>query len=105
MPPKAGHRATGPTASEFQAAVAEKAGLTKAQVKLVLETCQDEVSKVLRSGGQVRLLGVKIAVKHKKATPAREGRNPATGAAMTIAAKPARRVVKATPLKVLKELV
>jgi nucleoid DNA-binding protein len=41
----------------------------------------------------------------KPKTPARQGRNPKTGEPMTIAAKPARTVVKAQALKSLKEMV
>jgi len=48
---------------------------------------------------------LKIKRVQKKATPARQGRNPATGEPMTIKAKPARVVVKAYPLKSLKEMV
>jgi nucleoid DNA-binding protein len=41
----------------------------------------------------------------KPATKARQGRNPATGEPMMIKAKPARTVVRAQPLKALKEMV
>jgi nucleoid DNA-binding protein len=41
----------------------------------------------------------------KPATKARSGKNPFTGAPMTIPAKPARNVVRALPLKALKEMV
>ena len=41
----------------------------------------------------------------KKATPARQGKNPRTGEPMTIPAKPKRTVVKALALKGLKEMV
>ena len=40
---------------------------------------------------------------HKPATKAKPGKNPATGEPITIPAKPARRAVKAVPLKVLKD--
>lgn len=50
-------------------------------------------------------MGVKLNRKTKPATKKRMGRNPATGEAMEIAAKPKRDVVKAIPLKALKELI
>jgi len=48
---------------------------------------------------------VKIKRAEKKATPAREGRNPQTGATIMIAAKPKRTVVRALALKNLKQMV
>jgi nucleoid DNA-binding protein len=44
-------------------------------------------------------------VVRKPATKARSGKNPFTGEPMTIQAKPARNVVRALPLKALKEMV
>ena len=46
-----------------------------------------------------------VVVVNKKATPARQGRNPLTGEPITVKAKPARKVVKCRPLKGLKEMV
>ena len=47
---------------------------------------------------------IKVQVKQKPATKARKGINPFTGEETTFKAKPARRVVKVTPLKKLKEM-
>jgi nucleoid DNA-binding protein len=47
---------------------------------------------------------MKIQVNSKPATKARKGVNPFTGEEMMFKAKPARRVVKVTPLKKLKEM-
>jgi nucleoid DNA-binding protein len=47
---------------------------------------------------------LKIYVHHKKATKARMGRNPSTGEEVKIPAKPAQDVIKARPLKGLKEM-
>ena len=59
-----------------------------------------------RGSGQFVLPGLlRLRVVRKAATKARPGRNPFTGEAMTIKAKPARNVVRATPSKVLKESV
>jgi nucleoid DNA-binding protein len=48
---------------------------------------------------------MKIRVKRKPATKARRGTNPFTGEEMMFKAKPARNVVKVTPLKALKDMV
>ncbi|HEX8201034.1 MAG TPA: HU family DNA-binding protein, partial [Isosphaeraceae bacterium] len=48
---------------------------------------------------------VKLKVVPKPATKARPGRNPFTGESITIKARPARNVVRALPMKALKELV
>jgi nucleoid DNA-binding protein len=49
--------------------------------------------------------GVKIRRVKKPARKARMGRNPATGEAMKIAAKPASTVVRVTALKALKDTI
>ena len=48
---------------------------------------------------------MKLKVVRKPATKARPGRNPHTGAPMTIKARPACNVVRAVPMKALKEMV
>jgi nucleoid DNA-binding protein len=48
---------------------------------------------------------LKLKVVRKDATKAKQGINPFTKEPMTIKAKPARNVVKAVPMKALKELV
>ena len=48
---------------------------------------------------------LKLKVVRKPATKAKPGRNPFTGEPMTIKAKPARNVVRAIPMKALKEMV
>ena len=48
---------------------------------------------------------LKVKRVEKPATKARQGRNPQTGEIITIQAKPKRTVVKALPLKALKEMV
>src|SRR5262249_25335814 len=65
---------------------------------------QRAVSK--KGPGVLALPGlVKIKRVTKPATKARQGRNPATGEPMMIKAKPAHTVVRAQPLKSLKEMV
>jgi nucleoid DNA-binding protein len=47
---------------------------------------------------------IKVRIAHKKATKARPGRNPATGEAIMISAKPAKDVVRVRALKRVKDL-
>jgi len=81
-------------------------GLSKADVKCLLMAQTALTVQQLKKRGigvfKVPFLGVKLSLKKKPATKAREGRNPATGETIMIAAKPARKDVKATVLKGLK---
>src|SRR5262245_1849500 len=72
----------------------------------------DELAKLIKAElgkkgpGVITLPGLLKLKRHeKKATKARKGRNPQTGAEITIAAKPKRTVVRALPLKVMHEMV
>jgi nucleoid DNA-binding protein len=91
----------------FQA-LSEATGLSKKEVA----TFFDELTKLIerelgkKGPGVVTLPGLlKIKKVKKPATKARPGRNPKTGEPMTIAAKPAKTVVRARPLKALQEMV
>ena len=97
-----------PTKTELHTALAERTGLGKKEVAAVLDTLNEMIIKELgkRGSGQFILPGLlRMRVVRKPATKARPGRNPFTGEAMTIKAKPARNVVRATPSKALKESV
>ncbi len=87
--------------------LAEATELSRKDVSTVLESLEDLIEKSLTQGcGIFNLPGLmKIYVHSKKATPEREGRNPATGEPITIKAKPASKVVKVRPLKKLKEMI
>ena len=77
------------TLTELVNALAEKTSLSKAQVKTVLDAHTELLIEELKSAGSVQLAGVG---KLKLGTRAeRQGRNPATGAAITI---PAAKTVK-----------
>jgi nucleoid DNA-binding protein len=89
-------------------ALAETTGLGKEQVAAVFSALGALIAQELgkKGPGQVVLPGLlKLKVVRKPATQARSGKNPFTGAPMTIPAKPARNVVRALPLKALKEMV
>lgn len=94
------------TKAQFAAEVAAKTGLTKSQVTDVFTSVLSIVGSEIKAGRAVKVPDlVKVSLTRKAATPARPGRNPFTGEAITVKAKPARNVVKVRALKSLKELV
>jgi len=87
------------TQSQLVGEVAERAGLTKADAKTVLEALEEVVLEQLASAEKVRIGGVvQLTVRVKDATKPRKGRNPATGEEIMISAKPASVTVRARPL-------
>ena len=93
---------------EVYGAIAEKAGLGKKDVSKVFDALGELISKELgKKGPGVFVIPglLKLKVVRKPATKAKQGVNPFTKEPMTIKAKPARNVVKAIPMKALKELV
>ncbi len=66
------------------AAVASKAGISQVKAASTIDATFDAITAVLKSGGEVRLLGFGSFSVADRA--AREGRNPATGATIQIAA-------------------
>ncbi len=94
------------TKSEFVNQIAERSGLNKKQASTVLEAVGSIVAEQLKSGGDVTIPGlIRLSVSEKAATPEREGINPFTKLPQTFKAKPARKVVKARPMKALKDAV
>ncbi len=94
--------------SQILAALAERTGLARKQVSQVLDELALLIERHIkpRGAGEFKLPGLlKIRTVKKKATRARKGINPFTGEEIMIKAKPARTVVKVTPLKRLKEMV
>ena len=86
------------TTNEIADKVAEEHGLTKAQGKAVVEAIIASITNAALSGNETSLPGFgKFKVKD---VPEREGRNPATGAAMKIAAS---KKLTFTPAKALKD--
>ncbi len=87
--------------------IAGNTGLNKKQVNSVIDELATVIERHIKSRapGKFILPGlIKIQVKKKPATKARKGINPFTGEPTTFKAKPARRVVKVTALKKLKEM-
>lgn len=96
------------TKTEILNEVAVNTGLTKKQVSSVFDEFAIVIERHIkkRSPGKLVFPGLlKIEVKRKPATKARKGINPFTGEATVFKAKPARRAVKITPLKKVKEMV
>jgi len=86
------------TQAQFFTAVAEKAGVSKKQVKDVFSATEDVILRQLKNMFKIPLGGLgAIKLVDRKA---RMGRNPATGEPIKI---PAKRAVKLTPAKSLKE--
>ena len=70
--------------TEFIAAVAEKAEISKKDSEKALKAFVDVVAEQLKAGDKVQLVGFGTFEVTERA--AREGRNPQTGETMTIAA-------------------
>ena len=70
--------------TEFIAAVAEKAEISKKDSEKALKAFVDVVAEQLKAGDKVQLVGFVTFEVSERA--AREGRNPQTGETMTIAA-------------------
>ena len=87
------------TQTQLVTHLSEQTELSKAEVKSVLTALEETILDQIGQAEKFKLGGLmQLEVKLKAATKAREGRNPATGEAMTIAAKPASVQLKARPL-------
>jgi DNA-binding protein HU-beta len=88
------------TKSQMIAALAEKTGMSKKDTAGFMDNLAEFVYKEVKSSGECVMPGFGKVVKAKRA--AREGRNPATGAAIHI---PAKTVVKFRLSKAAKEAI
>ena len=89
-------------------ALAETTGLGTKEVAAVFSALGALIAKELgkKGPGQFVVPGLlKLKVVRKPATKARQGKNPFTSEPMTFKARPARNVVRAVPMKALKEMV
>ncbi len=73
--------------ADLVAAMAEKAGVSKKDAEASLKAFTDVVAEELKKGEKIQLVGFGTFEVSERA--AREGRNPQTGAEMTIAASKA----------------
>lgn len=94
------------TQTQLATAVADRAGLSKADAKAALTALEEIVLGEIGNAERVKIGGlVQLTVRVKPAQKARKGRNPATGEEITIAAKKASVDVKARVLAAAKSAV
>jgi nucleoid DNA-binding protein len=97
------------TKTQIIGAIAESSELAKKDVALVFEKLGQMIEAHMKKRGSGEFTipdtGVKIRRVRKPARKARMGRNPATGEAIKIAAKPASTVVRVSALKALKDTI
>lgn len=95
------------TKSQILQALADNTGLTRKEVGVFFDSLNALIGHDLTKGpGVFAIPGVvKLTRQRKPATPARKGVNPFTGEEMTFKAKPARNIVRARPLKALRDAV
>ena len=92
------------TQTQMASALAERVEMSKADAKYVLDAFEEIILEQLADAEKVQIGKlVQLTVKLKPASNARPGRNPATGEAITIKAKPASVDIKARPLKKAKD--
>jgi DNA-binding protein HU-beta len=94
------------TKSQLIEKIAAESELAKRDVKGVLETLANVGYKELKKSGVFLVPGLaKFVVVKKPATKARQGTNPFNGEPMMFKAKPARKIVRARPVKAAKDAV
>ena len=87
------------TQTQLADAVAERMDTTRVDAKNFLTALEEVVLEEIGNAEKVKIGNlVQLTVRLKPATKARQGRNPATGEEITIAAKPASVDVRARPL-------
>ncbi len=95
-----------PTKAQTISLLGEKSNLSKTQVTLVISALNTIIKENLNKYGVFTIPGlVKISVGDKKAVPAHPGRNPFTGLAIIVKAKPARKVIRLRALKPLRDMI
>ena len=95
------------TKTQILTHIAEVTELSKKDVTAVIDELTVLINRHIKkkSAGEFKFPGLmKIKVVKKPAVRARKGTNPFTGEEMMFKAKPARNVVKITPLKALKDM-
>jgi DNA-binding protein HU-beta len=88
------------TKNELVAAVAQKTGLGRLEAAAAVETAFELIAAALRDGNEVKIVG--FGSFRVVARAPRPGRNPRTGAAVTV---PAARRPRFVPAKALKDAV
>jgi len=92
------------TKAQFVGLIAEATNLKKAQIGEVLDAFAKVAVAELKADNPLTIPGlVKITPSHRAAKPAHMGIRPGTKEPMMIKAKPARRAIRARPVKSLKD--
>ena len=94
------------TKSEIITKIAEASELSRTQVRAVFDALSEQIKGAVgkKGPGLFTVPGLmKIIVINKPATKAREGINPFTKEKTIFKAKPARKVIKARPVKAAKD--
>jgi len=92
--------------SQLVERIATATEMSKRDVKNVMDSLVDVGHKELKKNGIFLVPGfAKFVVVKKPATKARKGTNPFTGEEMMFKAKPARKIVRARPVKAAKDAV
>jgi DNA-binding protein HU-beta len=87
------------TQTQLAQEIADRAELSRADVKRVLAALEEVVLDELAEAEKVKIGNlVQLVVRVRPATKSRKGRNPATGEEITISAKPAAVALRARPL-------
>lgn len=86
------------TTNEIADKIASEQNLTKAQAKAIVESVFSQIAEAAKSGAETSIPS--FGKFKTKDTPEREGRNPATGAAIKIAAS---KKLTFTPGKAVKD--
>ena len=94
------------TKSELISQIAERSGLKKNEVKVVMDVLAAVGYKELKKNSSFLVPGfAKFVVIKKPATKERKGINPFTKEPTIFKAKPARKIVRARPVKAAKDAV
>lgn len=94
------------TKAQVITTVAEASGLARKEVARVLDALGPVLAAQLKLVGEFKLINmIKVKAVKKEAVPAGPRKDPFSGVVRDFPAKPARTVVKATPLKALKDAV
>lgn len=86
------------TQAELVEDMAERTGWSKGDVKNFFAQLEECVIANLEDGNRIKIVGVQVEPKVRPKSKKRMGRNPATGEAVEIAAKPASVKLKARVL-------
>ena len=96
------------TKQQIMVDIAEETGLSKKEVAAVFAALGNKILQHMKPRGSgdftIPDTGIKVRRVVKPRTKARMGRNPFTGEDIKIPAKPARKVVRLSALKALKEM-